>query len=524
MALVVVSNGAVSTQIDLATGVSVARPGEKHRRVRGEPSLALGGLRERVRETSSGPRTELLDPENDGVCLASVHGELLAGARSGSLVVLSVGCAGGRFDVVATVLGAGATELRLPGSYAACVAAEGAFAVAVTPGTLHAFRIDRTSLAGLSLAIPTASRSDLRLVRGEALVLAGQMLVTIELGALPFQAGAHRSIPMSYAAIVGSARGLREPGVVVATVGAKILVDHPEVKRITIERTMSDPPVKAGDRICVLDVREPLPGVLKVHAWTLVGATSASVRPPPPPLELPAPDVAPIAPSAEARTPRVRGNLAVLREYARGWPCSLPASIESFFAATDDDAVLERWLGRLGVDTVDVRDLSIDWSADPCLVAFGSRGNGDALALYLYPPALVTDEPIVVEYWHETNECTFVARTFDAWLERLLTEQGSEEPEVAAMIRSRLGLTPRSVDVGKPPAWLPVERAAPLPLAAIDALEKSGDLVRAERAWLTHYLTRRPNERAAHAALLRIYAQLGWTGPLAALKRASEDL
>lgn len=524
-ARIVVSNGKVSTELDLATGAATAVPGG-HARVRTDPALGLGGLRERVRETPHGPRTELFAPESPDVVLGSVEGELIASARTGALVLLGVAMPGTRYDLVALALGARAPELRLPGAFAAALAAEGPYAIAATPnGTLHAFRLDAAGLASISIATPAWAHVDARLVGGEALVLTGRTLVLARLDAMPFVPGAHHAIAVSYAPIVGHARGLREPGVVVATVGQKILVDHPEVRRLTIERAPDDPPVRSGDKIRIDDVREPLPGILKVHAWSK-GDGLASVRPPPPPLELPAPDVRPLTSALGGATaaPRPR-NREVMQKLAASWGFAVPPALDAFLEATDTDPVLCRWLTRLGLEYVDVRTLSADWNADPCVLGFAGRGNGDAPALYLYPPALASGaEPIVVEYWHETNECSFVARTFDEFLGAMLAEQEREEPELVALVRERLRIAPRKVLAGAPPDWLAHPDAAAPPLDEIEAREARGDLLGAERGWAQHYVAQGPNEARARDALKRLYAALGWHAALDALARAAGEL
>lgn len=452
---VVVSNGRASAELDLATCVARRVPGE-HPRTLSTPAFALGALRARALETVEGPRTDLVTPEAPDTPVASFAGELLDAARAGALVSLNVAMPGARCDAVFLRIDRKG-ELRLPSSYTAALAIEGAYAIAVASGMLHAARADDTGLSALSLSIPPAPRPDARIVGGEALVLSGPTLVLVTLDDAPFSTAGHRSIAVTFAPIV------------LATLGASSLVDRP------------------------------------------------------PPLELAAPDVAPLSPSVHAPTGPSRPRSAhAMREIARRWGFAVPPALEAFLSATDADAVLTRWLSRLGIAYVEVTTL--DGQADPCLVAIAGRGDGDAVALYLYPPSLALgEEPPVVEYWHETNECSFVAPTFDDFLGGMLDESAREAPEIVGFVRARLGVTPRRWIVGSPPEWLPKPNEAARPRDEVEAAEARGDLEAAERGWLEHYVAAGPDRSRAREALLRLYARLGWSGALDALRRSAGD-
>lgn len=514
-ARIVVSNGQVSTEIDLATGASEAVSGT-HRRKRGDPALTLGGVRDRLIETSEGPRIELFTLGPSDTTLLRTNGELTDAARSGALVLLLLGMPGPRYDVVASTLGLDAPQIRLPGVFWAELAAEGPYAIAATQRMLHLFRLDGASIGGISVGLPEASRLDARLIGGEALVVIGKTLLLVPLGEVPFTTGAHHPIAVSYAQLVGRAHGLARPGVVVALVGNKILVDHPDAKRLTIERAPQDPPVKVGDALQIDDAREPLPGIVKVHAWTRVEDGKSSARPPTAVLSFPPPDLA-LAPDGAPRAPRAKSADA-MRALAQTWGFTPPPALMAFLDATDADPALRRWARLLGVEYVEVGSLTPSWSADPCLVAFAGRGNGDEWALYLYPPALAAgEEPVVVEYLHETNECELVARSFSHYLELWLRQHTTARPDIVAMLRERLAIvaTDAPVAAAEAPSWLPPLRSSSPSIESLRALEAAGDLVAAERGWALRFT--RGEHATAMPELRRIYGALGWRGPLAAL-------
>ncbi len=513
-ARVVVSNGQVSTEIDLATGASEAVSGT-HRRKRGDPALTLGGVRDRLIESSEGPRIELFMPGPPETTLLRANGELTAAVRSGDLVVLVLAMPGPRYDVVASTLALDAPQIRLPGVFWAEVATEGAYAIAATQKMLHLFRLDGATIGGISIGLPETTRLDARLIGGEAMVVVGKTLFVVPLNEVPFTTGAHHPIAVSYAQVVGRSRGLARPGVVVALVGNKILVDHPDARRLSIERAPMDPPVKVGDSLRIDDAREPLPGIVKVHAWTRIEDGKSSARPATEALSFPPPDLA-LAPEGEPRAPRAKSGDA-MRALARTWGFTPPGALMTFLDATDADPALRRWTRLLGVEYVEVGSLTPNWSADPCLVAFAGRGNGDEWALYLYPPALAAgEEPIVVEFLHETNECELVARSFSDYLELWLAQHEATRPDIVAMMRERLGIAAREAPIAaSPPTWLPRARSPSPTIESLRALEASGDLAAAERGWALRFT--RGEHVAVAPELQRIYTALGWHGPLAAL-------
>ena len=523
---VVVSNGKISSEIDLVSGVATSVPGVPPKALGAtDPAAGLEGLCASVRETATGPLTEVTSLEGEAV--ASIAGELVRSVARGALLVAEVVIPDDRYDVVVVQRGH-AGELRLPGAFRAVLAIEGELGIAVIErdgetGWAHVARATSAGPRAISVSIPRSFLGiDVRLVGAEAVVLAGQTLLVLDLGALSFEEP-HRALALRCDAISGASGGLSEPATVLFVLPSMIVAQHPRAGRLTFDRLPTDPPVAAGDAIKIDDAHEPMPGIVKVRAWSTASGV-ASVRPSSPALELAAPAVAPIDVRLSPTSGRRRENGRVLRAVAARWGFSPPPSLLRFVDATDEDPLLRRRIELLGLGVVEVRHLSIDWSADPCVLALCSLGDGDEHSLYLYPPALARgEEPPVVTYLHELNEVEWSAPSFELFLDRALAARAAEQPELVAAVRARLG-------VGTTTAEEPVD--APVPewlralgesrsLAEVDELEAVGDLLAAERACVAAYVR---DDHAARPHLARLYARLGWGAALEVLRLASGEL
>ena len=169
----------------------------------------------------------------------------------------------------------------------------------VTIDTLHVFLLEAPTPAAVSIAIPPTSYPDVVVKYGKIFVLAGDKLLIIDSGLLPFEEE-HLAAPIEYHPLLGRGQGDAEPAQVVGVFSEKVLVDHPRLRRLTLSRTPSAPPIARGDSVLIDDVREELPGIYRVYAWRKQGAEQ-SMRPPPPILDFPAPPVTLIGESELSR-------------------------------------------------------------------------------------------------------------------------------------------------------------------------------------------------------------------------------
>ncbi len=515
----VVSNGKIAVEIDLASGASAPVPGA-WTRVRRDPSQRLRGLVERVVERTDGPWTRLCDASGRDV--AVFPGELIDADCSPQLLVARVSVPGPRVDVVARRLDGSDAEIRLPGDYGTALAVDDDIGVAVTRTAVHVYRSSGDAVESVSLGTPDAASPDVAIHGHIAWLLCHQTLLGIDLDVLPF-GRPHASASWQCAALASANAGDDTPATVAFVLPGKVLFDHPRFGRLTVDRTLADPPVVRGQRVRLDDVIEAMPRLFRVRAWS-AWEGARSVRPPPPPMRFDAPAIAPIAPPAPGDAPgsSVRlHNAETLRAVALRWGFGVPPGLDKFLAHVDDDPVLRRWLAQLGLDAFEVRHLTADWGADPCVLAIAGYGNGDEVCLYLYPPNLAGGaEPPVVEFSHEDGEVYFLAPSFEVYLARLLAERESDWVEVVAHVRARLSLGSGAPVDAERPAFLPAPDA-PIPsIEAARALEAGGDAAAAERAYARILGRDGADARQARAALEKSYAQLGWTAALEVLRAA----
>jgi hypothetical protein len=237
---------------------------------------------------------------------------------------------------------------------------------------------------------------------------------------------------------------LAHPGKVVMGVGSKLLVDRPDVGRMTLERSPTMP-VKAGEPIWIVDARENLPRQLRVLAYSFPDGRAWSAEKPairkipsvsPPP-------VVDVAPPKTAPTPR-RSLVPHLDTLATRFDVRVPPALRALATAERDLPAVARALEILGLSTTPLSNteatlgqrLVTDWDADPNLFGLMETGTGDVDALYLYPPLLQPGrEPLVVRFCHEEGELELRARSFDEFFDAALNEEEREHPELVALVR-----------------------------------------------------------------------------------------
>lgn len=240
---------------------------------------------------------------------------------------------------------------------------------------------------------------------------------------------------------------LARPAKVVMGVGSKLLVDHPDVGRMTLERSPTMP-VTPGEAVRIDDVREDLPRQLRVTAYSFTDGRSWKAEPPALrklPAVRPPPAVDVVPPKEPAKTRRsIVPHLDVL---ATRFGVRVPPRLHALATSERDAPAVARALEILGLsltpspnteDSLGQR-LVTDWDADPNLFGIMETGTGDVDALYLYPPLLQPGrEPLVVRYCHEDGELELRARSFDEFLDAALNEEEAEHPELVALVRSAL--------------------------------------------------------------------------------------
>ncbi|MFO0665776.1 MAG: SMI1/KNR4 family protein [Polyangiaceae bacterium] len=544
---VTVSLLAVAAEVDLTTG-TVASTVPPHEYRRGQPreaSLALGDLIERREETSEGPVTTL---QND-VFVARIRGEVTQAWRSDRCVVTISASPGEAPLCTAFVLGV-VSRLQLPVAWRVSLAGEGNYAASASDEVLHVFRFEGESVKCVSVALPPALTEDgpeVFVTGARVCVVCGDELIVVDASALEFD-DVPRGRPISYEPLVGSASGDDAPATVAFALPESILLDHPKFKRLRVPRAAGDADLAKGDHVILDDVREELPGIFKVYAWHKAGA-SKSARPLPPALTFAAPRLEFEAPARPAVTASARPrDSQTLKGLAAHYGFRAPELLVRLLETREGEPAFSRWLDKLGLDCIEVRTLT-DWDADPHLLAFAGLGNGDEFSLYVYPPWCDGGhEPIVVEFFHETNSVEFRALTFDAFLDAFLdagaenAEDVGEATELVRRVRERLAFPKGSRDFGNPPGWLlPAAVASEPPSGAPETsstgffgslrklfskppakplvasveralrVERSGDLLSAERELLALFLGGGDEAPRAGTELRRLYEKLGWS-------------
>lgn len=291
------------------------------------------------------------------------------------------------------------------------------------------------------------------------------------------------------------------PGKVVMGVGAKLLVDHPAVGRLTLER----PPtlaVTAGEEIRIDDVREDLPGHLRVCAYSFPDGRSWAAPELPVrklPAVMPPAAIAPMPPAGPPPRPRP-SRVADLEALANTYGIQVPPRLLALATAERDLPAAARALERLGLSLrPSGGNLVADWGADPHLFPLVEHGNGDVDGLYLYPPLLgAGEEPFMASFFHETGEIEVCAPSFDRYLEDALAAADPSKSALVALLRTLLPPAPALISQTPPPGKLP---------AVVSDDASSGRI--AEELTLRNALIDGPSEGAL-TKLLVLYKDLGW--------------
>ncbi|MBS2013336.1 MAG: SMI1/KNR4 family protein [Deltaproteobacteria bacterium] len=499
----------------------------------GDPEVALGraGLRLDERETDGGPASRILSRE--GAELAVFAGITQRLGIAGHLFGGVVAFADETRAIVAGVLGDRDRHvLRISEDGRTAAAGKDFVAVAGAPGSLHVFRTIGGALSRVTVGLPAMPVASI-LVEGDVVWLViDDKLLAVDVAILPRETrGTHAT---TFTPVVPPAAPVTEPGTVAFAIATSIGIDHPRLGRIVIARGPEHPDVSRGDAVVLEDVYEELPGIFRARAFRTAEG-KASARPPPIALEAKAPAVdeqlvrwdETAVPSSGMQA----GLLAQLEDLSERHHFRIPPLLARLLEAADGDAVVHRWLARLGFE-VEVAPKCPDWGADPFCLGFASEGNGDAYCLYPYPP-LGDGEPPIVEFLHETNECELLAPTFDAFFSDFLARRLEwKEPghaEIVALIVARLGLPPPERIAAPPrPDWLPENTDDDDLVAKAEAFVNENELVLAERFLVARWLAEaagRPEytglSRPASGVreqLLALYERLGWTLPLESLR------
>jgi hypothetical protein len=420
--------------------------------------------------------------------------------------------------------------IRLPAVWSSRVV-RGVDLVACSAGQmLHVFRVKEGRFESVTVALPeSANPAEISIAGSRIVAVWARVLVVLDADALPF-AEPHASLPLTLVQREARGEKLEGPANVAFLLSDKVLVDHPVKKRLTLPRTPTSPLVVKGDEVLIDDLREELVGDPRVHAWRKVGDAEPGLpeaetmmleaRP------LPVLDASPQGPAQAPLTNRIR-----LEKQADEHGFRVPPRLLRLLALHDEEPVMRRLLGKLGMDAIEVRDLVRDWDADPCLIAFSGRGNGDEVCLYVYPPE-ARAEPPIVEFFHEDNLIEPRALRFDDWLSNELDAVSEEVPDLAPIaqrVREALGLAQAEtidVDAITWPSWLDAARGvgafknAKECDAKARSLVASGHFAEAER-WLLRAYLASDGQGGTRTLLARVYGELGWSLPSAHL--ASRD-
>lgn len=491
----------------------------------GDPEVSLGraGLRLAERETDSGPATRILTKE--GAELAVFAGTAQRLGISGHLFAGIVAYADQTRAVVAGVLGDRDRQvLRIAEDGRTAAGGKDFVAVAGAPGSLHVFRTIGGALSRVTIGVPAYPAGSIYVEGDTVWLVIDDKLVAIDLTIVPRETRCTR--PSSFTPVVPPATPVAEPGLVAFVIATSIGIDHPRLGRIVIPRAPEHPEVTKGDSVLLEDVYEELPGIFRARAFR-TGSGKASARPPPPVLEAPEPTVDErLVRWDEIAMPSSgmhEGLLAQLEALATKHRFKIPPLLARLLDAADGDAVVNRWLSRLGFEA-EVRFKCTDWGADPFCLGFASEGNGDAYCLYPYPPQCGPEqEPPIVEFFHETNESELLATSFEAFFSDFLAQRlewkEAGHAEIVELVVSRFGLsTPARLAKPPRPDWLPENLDDDRLIDKADAFLQEKELVLAERFLVSRWLAQDKPDASVKKRLESIYEKLGWTLPLESIR------
>lgn len=520
----VIQHERIAFAVDPKTGaVSPTEPISPEPPRAGDPEVSLGraGLRLAERETASGPATRILTPE--GAELAVFAGTTQRLGIAGHLFGGIVSYADQTRAIVAGVLGDRDRQvLRISEDGRTAAGGKDFVAVAGAPGSLHVFRTLGGALSRVTIGVPAYPVSSIYVDGDTVWLIIDDKLVAIDLTVVPRETRCTR--PSTFTPVIPPAVPAAEPGLVAFVIASSIGIDHPRLGRIVIPRGPEHPTVEQGDSVLLEDVYEELPGIFRARAFR-TGSGKASARPPPPLLESPEPTVDErlvrwdeiAVPSSGMHS----GLLPQLEVLATKHRFKIPPLLARLLDAADGDAVVNRWLSRLGFE-VEVRFKCTDWSGDPFCLGFASEGNGDAYCLYPYPPQS-TGEPPIVEFLHERNESELLSTSFNEFFSDFLAQRIEwKEPghaEIVELIVTRFGL-PKPQRIAKPPRpdWLPENLDDDRLIDKADAFLQENELVLAERFLVSRWLAQDKPDASVRKRLEAIYEKLGWTLALESIR------
>lgn len=229
---------------------------------------------------------------------------------------------------------------------------------------------------------------------------------------------------------------------------------------------------------------------------------------PPPPCQVPTK-----AGEVKEPAPSLLPFLEKLRDEYR---IAISPQLLKIVAMQSRDPVLFRWLSmlELAIDPVMpyhqncpmAQRLVLDFGADPHLFNLVTR-DGDAYALYLYPPWCEAGrEPVVVSYRHEVNLLDFEALTFDAFFDKCLSAVPQKRQHIVDLIRERLTMPKLDKSLGNPPEFLPLDATWGNPKHQLP-VDPNAPHLDQERQLLRRYLR---HEQSAIPELRALYQKLGW--------------
>lgn len=506
----VVAQAHLSAFVNMETGATRTLAG-------GLPVLAVAGpegladVRVRQHDTEDGPVSELYDASGWSL---RVRGELYDASCRGDLIVAVLILPGHVWTCVGIARGQTEQPLRLPSGHARVV---GPLVVCRDLRCVHLFELGAAGVTCVTLPASGQLAVDAFLEGEQLCMLSGHDVVSVDLRGI-VRTAQHQAVPLSLTFIPRPRAALPEPASVLFVFSTSLVAEHPVCGRVTLPRGPESPSVEKGDLVLLDDVREDVPGVVRVQAWRRVGDPErVPERSPAAPVEVSAPDVRPMSEADVAKLrrppPRPRPGAAHLQALASKYGFCAPTLLLRMLHTRETDAVFADWMERCGFVDWEVRGLCEDWGADPCLLAFAGNGGGDEFALYLYPPAYHPErQPPVVLYRHESNFAEFLAADFEAFFEHWLARQlehDSMDTELAERICARLSFErvgARARPLGEAPSYLPLQDREP------------AEHEDPERRLLHAYL--KDQSIDAGADLYALYAKLGWELPCAHLAPA----
>jgi hypothetical protein len=482
--------------------VGVTEDGVQQRRIvlpagRAIPFVGPDGLLLAIDvETGDGPRCRLARVASDGLEeFAEIEGEARAAIATGGLVLLRLADGG-------CVVLQGEHRVRISAAVDACVCGE---RIAV----LQAGAVIVVS-QGDGVHAPTVSRAALPDHATYGSIAGSETDIFASSGPRLFVIDPTRLVPgdqaMTYATADGATGAEPIPAQVVFAGPSLVMVNHPRLGRLNLDRSQCAAPLAKGDAVVLDAVKELMPGKWRVEAWHRAGdaasqpATTGVLEAGTDhllPLFADVQDVhRPVRPVASAALQRV--------------DVPLDGLLDHLLRCFDEEPLLRRWLDRLSI-LIDITGGSTTGmpGTDPCLLGIAGNGGGDTVSLYIYPPAIAAGlAPPVVDFWHETGEITHLAADFDTWLADRLRD---DDDDVASLVRARLGELPPTRPPGEAAPWfVAVHGEGPEtdPRAIAELLER--DPLAAERL-LVRRLRERPEDTEVARDLAAVYGRLGWS-------------